>query len=89
MTRPRVSSSVLIVALIIFTISLAVDRLWWEALLFGIGFLLVATAVSSMLVKAAHIHYTETKMKVRATYVPGFIKSLNDAVASTKWNPKN
>jgi len=38
---------VLIVGLAIFVVSLAIGRPWWQALLFGIGFLLVAAIVTS------------------------------------------
>ena len=38
---------ILIVGLAIFVISLAIGRPWWQALLFSVGFLLVAAIVSS------------------------------------------
>jgi len=38
---------ILIVGLLIFVVSFAIGRPWWQALLFGIGFLLVAAIVSS------------------------------------------
>jgi len=38
---------ILVVGLVIFIISFAIGRPWWQALLFGIGFLLVAAIVSS------------------------------------------
>jgi len=38
---------VLIVGFVIFIVSLVIGRPWWQALLFGIGFLLVAAIVSS------------------------------------------
>ena len=38
---------ILIVGLIIFIIALIIGRIWWQAALFGIGFLLIAAIVSS------------------------------------------
>ena len=38
---------ILIVGLVIFIVSLIIGRPWWQAALFGIGFLLVAAIVSS------------------------------------------
>jgi len=38
---------ILIVGLAIFVISLAIGRPWWQALLFSIGFLLIAVIVTS------------------------------------------
>jgi len=46
---------ILVVGLIIFVVSLAIGRPWWQAALFSIGFLLVAAIVSSsgLLIPAA------------------------------------
>ena len=47
MGSKKVLSIILIVGFAIFVISLAIGRPWWQALLFSIGFLLIAAVVSS------------------------------------------
>ena len=47
MQSKKVLFIILIVGLVIFIVSLAIGRPWWQALLFGIGFLLIAAIVTS------------------------------------------
>ncbi len=47
MRSKKTLNIILIVGLAIFIVSLVIGRPWWQALLFGIGFLLVAAVVSS------------------------------------------
>ena len=47
MQSKKVLYIILIVGLAIFVVSLAIGRPWWQALLFSIGFLLIAAVVST------------------------------------------
>jgi len=47
MGSKKTLSIILIVGLAIFVVSLAIGRPWWQALLFSIGFLLIAAIVTS------------------------------------------
>jgi len=38
--------------------------------------------------KAAHIRYTEARMRVRATYDPGFVAALKAGLVERKWDER-
>ena len=84
----RTSSSVWIVGLIIFTVSWVAERPWWQALLFGAGSVFVAALVIHEFKKAAHIRYTQVRMRVRATHNPHFSAAIRAGIASREWDPK-
>jgi len=65
---------ILIVGLAIFVISLAIGRPWWKALLFSIGFLLIAAIVSTR-----GLLIPEGLLDMRLPRRPPFRKSPEDA----------
>lgn len=80
---------ILIVALAIFVISLAIGRPWWQALIFGIAFILVAAIVSTrgVLLPEKLFDRKPSKEPLEATGKAGFLKRMDSMLADLSAQP--
>jgi len=89
MRSKKILLIILVVALAIFVISLAIGSPWWQALIFGIAFLLIAAIVSTrgVLLPEKLFDRRPSNEPLEATGKAGFLKRMDSMLADLSAQP--